>query len=223
MKKSGFAWFCYLLLCIFSWSCLPAHTYAFAYVNSAHHQEEKGRTQKIYLDKEFGNADVVAIQDALTQWQYALNGYITFETLTVDLVHGSMDPLRQSEAGQAWLIMKIDSQNPLVVFHDKPQQPALAFCEAIGGHHMYLVRNRLDNDSVKGVVMHEIGHLLGAEHRREDGLMDPIHHDYDSQCIDRGTLEQVAAYQHLPFVNMNYCIYVNDQEDKTVVIIKYIN
>jgi hypothetical protein len=224
MKKSGFVWFLCLLLSICSLSCFLPRTYSFAYVNSSHSRvHSQGRIQKIYIDKDFGNADAVAIQDALNQWSYALNGYIEFQTITVDLVHGSMEPLRESERGEAWLLMKIDSNNPLVVFHDKPEHPALAFCEAIGGHHLYLIRDRIPNENVRGVVMHEVGHLLGAEHRWGDGLMNPAYHESVSQCIDKDTLTQVAAYQHLPVENMNYCIYNDDKgQSETVTTVTVI-
>lgn len=223
--KTIFVWFFSLLLCIFSWSCFLPHTYHFAYVNSAHHRDESPvRVQKIYIDKEFGYADAVSIQDALDRWRYALNGYVEFKTETVDVVHGSLDPFKEARDGKAWLFLKIDSHNALVDFHDRPEHLALAFVERIGGNVMYIVRDRISNDSVRGVTMHEIGHLLGAEHKWDDeNLMHPSYNDSDTQCIDKETLEQVAVYQHIPVGNMNYCVYTNDEKDNTRVIIRYVD
>ena len=210
--KSGLVWFLCLLLSIFSSSCFLPHTYSFTYVNSAHQRAMSPvRIQKIYLDSAFGDADAVAIQDALDRWRYALNGYLDFKTIAVDVVHGSLDPLKEANSGKAWIFLKIDSQNPLVVFHDKPEVKSLAFVEKIGGNTLYLVRDRVNNENVRGVIMHEVGHLLGAEHRRDENLMQPLYDDANSQCIDKETLQQVAEYQHIPTENMNYCVYLNDK------------
>jgi len=204
--------FLLLLLLCFLCSCLPPRTYAFTYVNSVHGRETHlAKVQKIYIENTFGNADRVAIREALDRWQYALNGYFDFRTETADLVHGSLDPLKEADSGQAWLFMKIDSKNALVVFHDRPKYLAMAFTDKIGGNLLYLVRDRVSNGEVRGLVMHEMGHLLGAQHRRDDNLMQPVYHDYNAQCIDQETLSQVAAFQHLPLDNMNYCVYLDEQ------------
>lgn len=223
MKKSGFVWFLSLLLCI-SCSCSLPRTYSFTYINSAHlRTESQVKIRKIYVDSAFGDADAVAIQDALNQWRYALNGYYDFKTITIDVVHGSLEPLKEATSGRAWIFLKIDSQNPLVVFHDTSQMKSLAFVEKIGGSILYMVRDRVNNESVRGVMMHEIGHLLGATHRWDNNnLMDPSYYDSNSQCIDQETLEQVAKYQGIPAENMNYCIYVNDEKDRTIIF-KYVN
>ena len=229
MKKFGYALFCLLFSCIFCWSCIPPHSYAFTYVNSPH-QRTKSPTQikMVYIDQAFGESDRVAIADALTQWEYALNGYMTFKTQYYDVEHGAVDTLRDVVDGRAWMFLKINSTNPLVDFHDMPKVHALAFCERVGGSLIYMVRDRVPNDNVKGVMMHEIGHLLGAQHWDEDDdLMNPIYREANSQCIDKHTLQQVSEHLHIPVQNMNYCVYTYEKqkpdEEITTVRVYYDN
>jgi hypothetical protein len=215
MKKFWLS--CLILFC----SCVPLHAYNFTYINSPHPMV-MGRVQKVYVDNAFGN-DIVSIQDALNQWQYALHGYIIFDMQVVDVVHGSLEPMKDANAGKAWIFLKIDSNNALVSFQDRTEFRAFAFVEKIGGNTMYVVRDRINDGNVRGLVMHEVGHLLGAEHRKgQDNLMNPFYYDYDTQCVDKLTLEQVAKYQHIPIDNMNYCVYLNDGVEETVIV-KYIN
>jgi hypothetical protein len=195
---------CFLLLSGWSLSCIPLHTSTFSYVHTPHPREEIAhKVIHIWIDKNFGNADLVSIQYALDQWQFALNGYIVFQVdeTPFDM---EMDVLKRVSAGDGWIFMKIDRYSRL--FQDKPGTEALAFADQVGGHYLYLIRDRIPNEWVAGVVMHEMGHLLGAAHC-DGSLMEPQFHAWNSGCVDLATLKLVAAYQHLPLDNLNYCQY----------------
>jgi len=219
VKKSWLVCILSLLLCISCLSCSPLRTGAFAYVNSSHNREETvSKVKKIYIDNAFGEADLLSIQDAIDQWTYALNGYMVFDIRSFDPVGGSLVPREEAARGDAWLFMKIDSSNYILAQHDnRPAgMVALAFCDYVGGNLMYVVRDRIDNDQVRGIVMHEMGHLLGAKHVNEDAdLMAPSYDNINAQCIDRTTLMQIAKTQGFPFQNMNYCIYSDDTMKKS--------
>lgn len=88
--------------------------------------------------------------------------------------------------------------------YDPPNRRTLAFINPKG--YLYLIRDRISNEQVARVVMHEIGHLLGAAHTR-DGLMEANFNPNCPQCIDWITLHEVALKKHLDMSHMNYCIY----------------
>lgn len=166
----------------------------------------------IWVDRNFGEADRVAIDDAVRSWNYALNGYIKLDIVDFNFDMEIDKIVRQVDAG-GWLFLKIDSHNAAVPEHSDPGYHTIGFTERLGGHHLYLVRDRLENEQIFGVTMHEIGHLLGAGHVGEK-LMYPHYNIARFQCIDWETIQKVASYQILSPEGLNYCF---DKSDATVV------
>ena len=170
------------------------------------------RVIPIWIDKDFGEADDVAIQAALDQWTYALNGYITFDVKSTKF-NMEDSVLHDVRAGRAWVFLKVDSQNEFIKQQDssngREMHIVLACTDRIGGHTLYVVRDRITNQQVTGIMMHEIGHLLGANHF-PGSLMDPAFEEDNTRCVDLMTLEQVAYYQRLDYHRMNYCVYSAD-------------
>jgi hypothetical protein len=191
--------------------CL-GHMGEFRYVNATCYSPIPLKTIKVYVDKNFGPADKVAIDDALNQWNYALNGHIKLEVVTYEF---DMDvPSLQKcmvVGSNCWMIMKVDSNNSMVAELDKTKKGksyTLAWANEIGGNRMYLIRDRLTNEMVTGVTLHEMGHLLGSEH--DDAyLMQPMYHWEKTRCVDYEALRKVAKYQHIPFECTSYCVYGN--------------
>lgn len=164
---------------------------------------------KIWVDKEFGPADRLAIDDAVRQWNFALNGYIKLEVMSWEF---DMEPeiLQRVMRGEGWVFLKVHSSNPMVSGVDrKPDGTVswtLGWANEIGGNRMYLIRDRLANNWVTGVTLHEMGHLLGAKHD-DIYLMAPHFKWEDARCVDYEALRLVAVYQHIPFERLNYCVY----------------
>jgi hypothetical protein len=55
------------------------------------------------------------------------------------------------------------------------------------------------------VLMHELGHALGAEHGG-DGLMSTPYSRLKQQCVDRYTILQVATHERMAAGDLNYCV-----------------
>lgn len=167
------------------------------------------KVYKIWIDKEFGAADQLAIDDAIKQWNFALNGYVKLEVMSTQF---DMEPeiLARVMRGEGWVILKVNSTNSMVEGVDRKKDGTksytLGWANQIGGNRMYLIRDRLRNDWVMGVTLHEIGHLLGAEHD-DIYLMAPHFHWEDARCVDYEAIKLVAAYQHIPLSRLNYCVY----------------
>ena len=157
----------------------------------------------IWIDKNFGEADKLAIDDAVNAWNYAMNGYIKLKVVDTHFDMEIPKIVEQVNRG-GWLFMKIDSSSKLVPISDKGYW-TIGFCEQVGGHHMYLVRDRLTNDDVYGVTLHEIGHLMGSGHTGQR-LMYPHYSRARFQCIDYDTMVKVSSFFDLELGNLNYCM-----------------
>jgi hypothetical protein len=179
---------------------------AYQYTHQELYTGSPYRTIPIWVDINFGESDRMAIDDAVRSWNYALNGYIVLNIVDLNF---DMEPdkvVKQVAAG-GWLFMKINRFNPIVVDIDKTKEGGrrtLAFTERVGGYHLYLIRDRLSNDAIYGVTMHEMGHLLGTDHVG-DRLMNPTYTKARFQCIDHDSLWMVASYQKIPMEHLNYC------------------
>lgn len=178
-------------------------------VNDQHTAVVPKKVIPIWIDKNFGAADQIAIDDAIRQWNYAMNGYIRLEVVDTSFdmeVPKIVDSVRRD----GWLFMKIAHDNPMVPENTKGYW-TIGFTERVGGHHLYLVRDRLGNDDVFGVTLHEIGHLMGSDHVGIR-LMYPHYTRARFQCIDWETIRAVAGYWELDPANLNFCVDKNAGE-----------
>jgi hypothetical protein len=175
----------------------------YSYSRMALYQGQPIRVIPIWIDKEFGQADKLAIDDAIGAWNYAMNGYIRLKVVDTDF-DMEIPKIVQQVRENGWLFMKVKSDNPLVPTDNKGFW-TIGFCEQIGGHHMYLVRDRLKNEDIFGVTLHEIGHLMGSGHVGER-LMYPHYSRARFQCIDAVTVYAVAKYNGLRADRLNFCM-----------------
>jgi hypothetical protein len=176
----------------------------YTYTHKSTNEGVPTRFVPIWIDKDFGAADLVAIDDAVNAWNYSLNGYVKLKIVDTQF-DMEIDKIVTQVKSNGWLIMKIDGSNAMVPAQKEPGMRTVGFCERVGGNHLYLVRDRLMNEDVFGVTMHEMGHLLGSGHVG-DHLMYPTYSRARFQCVDEKTLEQVANYNHIPLDRLNYCV-----------------
>lgn len=164
------------------------------------------RVYRLHVEKEFTDVDKASIATAVGHWNFALNGYVRIEI--VDLEYKFGDVLGADD----WTIVKIDHFNEKV--KDRKKWRKLAFADRIGGQHLWIVRDRIQDGWMVGIILHEIGHLLGASHEGKD-LMQPHFVENGYVCVDEETLKQVAQHQQIPFKKLNFCIrYDKDFFDK---------
>ena len=162
------------------------------------------RTIPIWIDKNFGEADLLEIDRAVNSWNYVLNGYIKLQIVDTKF-DMQIDRIVKRVRENGWLFMKIDGKSSLVPGPTDPHDWSIGFAERIGGNHLYLVRERLHNDWVYGVTMHEIGHLLGSPHIG-NRLMYPRMTRSRYQCVDYDTMWTVAVYNGISPDLLNYCV-----------------
>lgn len=199
------------LLFVFVVSCLPfgaSPPRDFFYTHHPYQDRIVLRTIPVYLDQRFTERDRLDIQNAIDMWNFALNGYVK---IVVVEYHFDMNVPEIHEALNAngWILMPIDSTNPMIPpaqIQDNGQEfEIVAFCDNIGGNETWYVMDRIKDGWMFGVALHEMGHLLGASHNGKF-LMSPHFKVPDYQCIDAGTMQQIADKMNLPLNHFNYCL-----------------
>lgn len=190
--------------------CMRAPVKRFHYVSVPGYSVLPLRVYHVWVDKTFSVEDRRCILDAVNQWNYSLNGYVKIEveSYSFDM---EVSIIERVMRGDGWIVLKIESRNPLVVARDGApvrgvQYYTLAWVNKIGGYKMYMVRDRICQECVTGVALHEIGHLLGAEHDSVL-LMQPHYNGAEYRCVDYLAVKRVAVYQHLDVSKLNYCKY----------------
>jgi hypothetical protein len=173
------------------------------------------RVIHIWVDKNFPDYDQKSIAEAVDNWNIALNGRIKLQIVDTQF-DMEVDKIVTQVKENGWLFMKIDSSNPIIPAEKEPGFVTIGFADRIGGTHMYLIRDRLNYWDVKGITMHEIGHLLGSDHTGKR-LMFPHYTQARFQCVDWDTISQVAKYQGLDVDQLNFCLDRDDTESQIPV------
>lgn len=206
---------CVILLFVLGTGCFLIHVAdeprlgAYEYTRMESGLSSAPQVISIWVDQRFGEADRLAIQDAVSAWNYSLNGYIKLRI--VDWQFDMEIPKIQRQVREGgWLFMKIESGSPIIPPSDKGYQTD-GFVDRIGGSHLYLVRDIITNRMVFGITLHEVGHLLGAGHVGSR-LMHRHYTEARNRCIDRETMEAVATYRNLPADRLNYCVDKNSDQ-----------
>lgn len=187
----------------------PMYQYTKVAKTKQYHWE---RTIPIYVSQQFSDTDKKTIRDAVDAWNNVLNGHMSlvikderFFSKEEDL--RTMHALR--EANEGWVLLKMDHDHPALADEIEEGDGVLAFVNRLGssGHLMFVLGDRIGSKDLKSILLHEMGHLLGAQHVSARSLMYPSYGIYANyRCIDKITVAQVSNYQHIPIEEMNYCV-----------------
>ena len=150
----------------------------------------------VHVDKTFSEQDKIWIDQAVSEWNKSLNGYMRLEVVSREF---DMMPNEMKESGV--FILKIRSGNDML----QERTPRVVGFTNIGGKWIWIVRDRIYGADIVGVVMHEIGHaVLKVNHLGESSLM----YKYDaghSSCVDEETVREVARINHWDPSHMIWC------------------
>jgi hypothetical protein len=159
------------------------------------------RTLTVYVDRDFDPAERERIGLALQQWNHVLNGLVRLRP-TLLPPDPSSQTLAQIRRSGAWIVAKVDSRHLAA-----RERTALAMTVGgRGGGFVYVIADRFTTRDLTAVLLHEVGHVLGAGHDPHGHLMAPVYDRSNGHCIERGAAAMVAAAQHLPLSQLNWCV-----------------
>jgi hypothetical protein len=131
---------------------------------------EGGKEYNVYIDKNFGGREVKEIELGIGEWNEVLNGRM--EIVVVSKEFDMEVEILERLGDRDWLILKKEWEGG-----------ELGYVDRVGGGIIWLNRGGRE----KGVVMHEIGHLMGLEHGK--GIMRKRYSGYE--CIGRDVVEEL--------------------------------
>lgn len=192
--------FLFVLLTLIS--CVPRiHTHTVA---------ENGHLVKvlpIYLDARWSADEVAAIERGIGDWNEALNGQMRLDVIDWHYQISDDDPGLQ--------IIKMSARNKRA--REDDALVSLGWTNWTRTR-IYLITDRLivrDGEKdietawtlqdVREITTHELGHALGADHVRYDGLMSPNYDEKNYSCIDLPAMSQVAKTNGLYLAKMKWC------------------
>lgn len=168
----------------------------------------------IWIDKDFSFRRVESIKKAIAEWNNVLNGQIILRQ--DGEFTGKEEALEHLEHAhkthQGWVIIKFESDDPVLLKMVDDVDGKLAFVSNIGtGNLMVVINDNIGLLDLRTIVLHEIGHLLGAQHINTNSLMAPEYKRgfNEVSCVDKITAAQVASYNHLDLKTLNYCTIPN--------------
>lgn len=166
----------------------------YRYVN--HDWIRDGEVKKVWVDKEFERWEISGIRAAISEWNMALNGWKILEIEREDF---DMDRLEEIKGKGGYIIMKKSGE-------DIGEKLMMGYVNRIGGDEIYIKTRNVERvgGDIYTVMMHELGHIMGARHREGGGLMTGEYNKVRYRCIDKWTIEEIGGKWK---ERMNYCIW----------------
>lgn len=199
-------WIFAALIIFFLPACFLQDTVNYEYTQNVSMYSRPQKTFYIFIDNKFSEPEKKLIYQAINDWNYTLNNSIRLEVASSSF-NMEINILQNLNEQNIWLLLKIDSKSSFIPKPSKKGRRIAAWADAIGGHKIYVVYDDIDSSAMfNQVIMHEIGHLLGADHINGPSLMYDLYNDNYYQCIDYRTMKEVSSFQKINIKSLNYCL-----------------
>lgn len=148
--------------------------------------------KEVLIDERFSEEEVREIVNGINDWNWSLNGNIRYNIRESRFSMGMNDLLSDSI-----LIMKV-SYKESVGYRpvDGVGYYVPAWSDKLGGRKIYITSDRVTVKDMRGVIVHEMGHIIGIVHKKS-GIMVGMYSGYDG-CIDKEAVKGL-------WENVNYC------------------
>ena len=133
--------------------------------------------KRVCIDPSFDQEDRDDIERDLQCWNRAMSGAIDLQ-----VKHGACD----------WNIQYAVKND----FYGQINDRVLAYANVIGGDTIKVLRWRMHSqDKFRQVVMHEVGHLLGVDHPKDNrGIMAEYYSAQEYKCIDPRSVGEASLF-----------------------------
>lgn len=159
----------------------------------------------IWIDSGFSDKEMDEIMLGVGEWNKSLNGQMVLEVEKerfLGLAGGAGLVKKAVISNLGWVMIKVGEEEAEEM-EVSPQ--VLAFVTGKDKHFLIVLGERIGTRSLKEIAMHEMGHLLGADHLEVNGLMYPTNSVHQVNCIDKVSMLQVAGMWDLDSSKMTYC------------------
>lgn len=168
------------------------------------HPPHAGRTRTVpvFVDAGFSEAEQAQIEDAVAEWNRALNGVARLERVaTATEPHDGTRP---------WVIRRGAGKDGIREPGRKDQNLATAQPLPRGGGILIVFAGAVDYMRANGltlrdVMMRELGHLVGLRHDTHGEMLAADYLAGDRSCVDRRTAQEVAQALAVPVEALNWC------------------
>lgn len=161
------------------------------------------KTISVYVDQNFTFFENKAIDRAIQEWNHTLNGQLNLQIQEPNIKINSKVINDQSKFFVVKSVVVEPGSINKTAYYPAPLEAGNAYGYA-DKNVAYIFRDRFVASYMYGVVLHELGHLLGADHKG-DGLMATEFDRDKMKCVDFDTIEQVTKVWHLPMQKMHHC------------------
>jgi hypothetical protein len=148
----------------------------------------------VWVDSRFTKKEKAQVRQALEEWNGALGGYIHFYVQSEAIPKPSADLLVSSSSLVSFgMTVTVDwepENGPFTDWH--PQY--LAWVPKVSQHDIHMVSTRIHDGhyDFRGIVEHEMGHVLGLDHIDTPGQLMSDGIENQVMCVDGDTLVRLS-------------------------------